>query len=315
VALLIPLLNLLILSVLAVLAVLVVRRRPGSLLHRYFALTSLALIAWLGSLYALLYLPPGPSLTLIGRVNFGAVLVAVTLSFLFVSELAGRQPGGNRHRIVWVETAALIALTVATPLVDRREAVVAGVHVTEIGPLFALFALHVAAYPALAGTCAFQARNDVRERVRSQLTLVAAGILVTAVINIITGVVLPYGYGIFAYEEPGALAVAAFAGAVGYAILTARLFDLRLVIRRTVLYAALFGIIEKVYSALVEGAAHAIPGTTPAEQHLLSVVLVAMIAVAYHPFRTWLEGWLDRLLFGKHHRDRLERGTHRSIVS
>lgn len=290
------------LSSLALMGGLVLRRRPSDPLHRRFAATALALIGWLSTLHLLFHAGPGTPLTLVGRANFACILVAATTSFLFVCGLAGEALKPAWSRAIAIETSLLALLTVATPLVDRLESAAGGSHATAVGPLFPAFALHTVGFPVLAGILAYGARGAVGRRVRSQLALVGFGILATAAVNIVTGIVLPYGYGIFALEEWGALCVAAFAGAVGYAMLTERLFDIRIVVRRTVLFAILFALLEKAYSALVEGLVRSTPGLGPTERHLLSVAAVAVIAATYGPLRKWLEPRLDRLLFGRRHR-------------
>lgn len=303
----VPVIYAAVVSALLGLAALVFLRGRRSPANRLFAVTCLALSVWIASLFYMLRLPEVPFLTAVGRLNFAAVLAAVAPAFLFTCALARVQLGRNAVFAVTAESAVLTLITLATPLVDRAEAVRVGVHVTETGPLLPLFALHVVGYPLAAGYLAYRRRSALTARVRSQLALVGAGIVATAAVNAVTGLLLPYGYGIFAYEEAGALAVAAFASCVGWAILTKRLFDVRIAIRRAVLYAVMFALIEKAYSALVDGAARAVAGDSEVTRHLLSAGAVALIAATYSPFRRWLEPLLDRLLFPRSRRRQASR--------
>jgi hypothetical protein len=290
-----------VLAALAAMAVLVLRRKPGALLHRLFTLTCLALIVWLGSLYALFH-GSTANLTFLGRINFASIAAAVALSFLFVAELASVELGSWIRWAILAEGTVVALVSVMTPLVDRLESVHDGAHVTDVGPLFFVFVIHTLGFPLAAAAVAYMIRDNGSVRVRSQLSLVGFGVAVTAAVNALTGIVLPYGYGVFSYEEVGALCVAAFAGAVGYAILTTRLFDIRLVVRKAVLYSILFALLEKAYSSLVEGAARAVPGESPAAAHFFSVAAVAFIAISFHPLRELLEPLLDQLLFGRRRR-------------
>src|SRR4051812_780013 len=109
--------------------VFVFAKNPASRLHRYFALFSLALLGWVGSLFAFnLQTAPGELLWL-GRFNFASVALAALLGYLFVREVGRRR---NRPALswLWVETGLLAAVTLLTPLVDQAEQVNAGEHVT-----------------------------------------------------------------------------------------------------------------------------------------------------------------------------------------
>lgn len=291
-------------SLLAGLAIVVYRRAPQFRLHRNFALTCLSLISWLLTLYFLVRSNDSALLTPIGRANFVSVLLAVTFSFHFVSDLARIRLTKRRRLFLAVETLVMSALTLFTPLIDRLESVRDGDHVTIIGPLFVLFALHVTAYPVAAGVIGLRAMRSARAHVRDQLLFVAVGILVTAGVNVVTGIVLPYGYGIFSYEEVGALSAVVFVGSVAYAILVDRLFDIRVVIKKTLVIALLVAFVEQVYSESISLFINRVPGSesSPLVQHAVSVGTVLFIAATFHPLKEWLEKQLARMFRLRHAR-------------
>ena len=98
-------------------AVFIYSRDPHSRLHAYYALLALALLGWVGTLFLFGSLPEGTLLLTVGRANFAAAALVATASFLFVAELAGRRL--TLLRLLWIETLLLIALSLASPLVDR----------------------------------------------------------------------------------------------------------------------------------------------------------------------------------------------------
>jgi signal transduction histidine kinase len=93
-----------------------------------------------------------------------------------------------------------------------------------------------------------------------------------------------------------ALSFAAVPVSIGISILKYRLYDLDVVVSRTVLYGALVGIITLVYLAIVVGVGSLI-GTEG--NLLLSIVATAVIAVAFQPLRDLLRRFANRLVYGR----------------
>jgi signal transduction histidine kinase len=93
------------------------------------------------------------------------------------------------------------------------------------------------------------------------------------------------------------VASAAMSAAIAIAILRYRLFDIDLVISRTVAYAALAGVIAAFYIGVVAGVGGLLAAGS--ESHLLlAVVATAFVAVAFQPLRTRLERLANRLVYG-----------------
>ncbi len=85
----------------------------------------------------------------------------------------------------------------------------------------------------------------------------------------------------------------ALSGAVTLAIVRYRLYDIDLVLNRTVLYAVLTGGAVLVYVAIVAGLSSVVPGRAG------GAVAAAVIAVAVAPVRSRLQRAIDRLLRGQ----------------
>src|SRR5579864_598895 len=94
------------------------------------------------------------------------------------------------------------------------------------------------------------------------------------------------------------LAFAALWVAIAIAILRHRLFDIDLVISRTVAYGALAVLISASYIAIVAGIGSLLAvGST--SRLVLAVVVTAAVAVAFQPLRSRLERLADRVVYGK----------------
>jgi len=276
-------------------AVFVYSRDPRSRLNGYYALLALALLGWVGTLFVFNGLAEGNSLLLVGRTNFAFAAIAVTACYFFVAELAGLRT--RLAPLLWIETLALAIVSAVTTLIDRTETIQAGQHFTVYGPLFAAYILHVAAYLAGAIIIAFRHHDRLPDRTGSQLRLVGAGTLATAVIAVTTNILLPYAFGDFRFIHVGTLSTILLLAAVGYAVFAYRLFDIRIILRTTLVLAVLVSLALEVYQASVAALAELLPLGDPAQRHLAAVTVALVVnASTGGALRSWLERIADRLI-------------------
>jgi hypothetical protein len=87
--------------------------------------------------------------------------------------------------------------------------------------------------------------------------------------------------------------------AVGIAILRYRLFDIDVVINKTLVYGALAAFIGAVYVALVVAVPYLIGGADSEPSLALSIAATAIVAIAFHPLRERLQRLANRLVYGK----------------
>jgi hypothetical protein len=84
--------------------------------------------------------------------------------------------------------------------------------------------------------------------------------------------------------------------AIGMAILKYRLYDIDLVINKTVVYGAMAAFITAVYVAIVVGIGHA----EGSSRNLgLSIAATALVAVGFQPVRERVQRFANRLVYGK----------------
>jgi hypothetical protein len=277
-------------------AFLVWLRNPGSQANRHFALASLCLLLWLGTLLAFGRADDAREALWVGRLNFAAVPPAALFGHLFVRDLANLGRARAHVALSW-GTALLALLTLFTPLVDEAELVgtgPAGRHVTVFGPLFPPYLVFVAGLLATAVSLAFRCRLSAPRPQRDQLGLVGGGILATACVALVTNALLPFALGDFRYIDVGPLSTALFLLAVGYAVARHRLFDVRLFVRRTLVASLLLSFVLAAYGAVVVLATERFAGEG---QGTLTRFGVLFIALSFDPLRRYLERQVDRRLF------------------
>jgi signal transduction histidine kinase len=81
------------------------------------------------------------------------------------------------------------------------------------------------------------------------------------------------------------------------AILKYRLYDIDVVIGRTLVYGALAAFITSVYVGIVVGIGTLV-GSGGKPNLVLSIVATAVVAVAFQPVREWLQKFANRLVYG-----------------
>jgi signal transduction histidine kinase len=92
------------------------------------------------------------------------------------------------------------------------------------------------------------------------------------------------------------LAINAIPAAIGIAVLRYRLYDIDVVINRSVLFVLLAGFITGVYALIVVGLGRAVGSQN---NLALAVVATAVIAVAFEPVRLRAQRWADRVAYGQ----------------
>ena len=276
------------------------RRRIGrrSRLRRVFFFLSLSLLCWQLTLFVEDRTPLPAAQLWLGRANFTAMVFAVYFALRFVQEVPAKEAVKKSALSYWLlaETWLLAGLTMFTPLIDAAERVEAGRAITTFGPLFSLYFLHVADYLIAALVLAFRERRRGTSRiVRRQLTLIGAGMLLTGGVAFVTNALLPYGFGNFRFCDLGTFSTLAFVLSITYATLLHRLFDLRFILRETLVYGLLMTFVLSAYSSAVFLITQYL--TEGAEK--VTQFAVLLIAFSLDPLRRFLEKKADRLLFSK----------------
>ena len=83
--------------------------------------------------------------------------------------------------------------------------------------------------------------------------------------------------------------------ATGVAVFRYHLYDLNLVIRKTVVYAVLAGFVTMVYAGVVAG----LSGLVGGDSLVLSIVATGIVAGLFQPVRRWATRLANRLVFGR----------------
>jgi signal transduction histidine kinase len=232
---------------------------------------------------------------------FGVLLLT---PLLFPS---GRPPSPRWGPVLWVAVGGALVVTVLAmlnptyELQDARRVVVrtpigieavGNIEETTIGGF--LFALLAATLLATVTSVVVRYRRSRGEE-RQQLKWFAFAAALLVVVPF--GDLLPRGL-----EPVGNVAfgvILAFLPiSAGIAILRYRLYDIDLVINRTLVYGALAGFITAVYVGVVVGIGNAI-GARGEPNLGLQIAATALVAVAFQPVRERIQRLANRLVYGR----------------
>lgn len=106
------------------------------------------------------------------------------------------------------------------------------------------------------------------------------------------------GLVLFGSATLGVLAVPIVPVAAGAAIVKYRLYDIDLVINKTLVLGIMAGVITAGYVGVVVGIGTLI-GVSASSNLVLPLVATALIAMVFEPARRRVQGWADRLVYGR----------------
>ena len=235
--------------------------------------------------------------------------IAIPSTFVLLLFPTGTLPSRRWRPVAWFAGAVLVLSTLGNALAPG---VIQGTDTVNplgvggrMGQVFSVLegAFGLVALAGLASLASLVFRFRRADQVeREQLKwLVYTGVLL--VVAVIAGIVVTavLGPSDFSTNIQNAIVAGAFAlvpVAIGVAVLRYRLYDIDLVINKTVVYAALAVFITAVYVGIVVGLG-ALVGSGSSKPNLgLSIVATALVAVAFQPVRSRVQRLANRVVYG-----------------
>ncbi len=232
----------------------------------------------------------------------GIILVLTYLLLLFPD---GRLPSRRWRPVAWLAAVAVVITVIpvavtAWPVPGRMlasidESAPAGSPITfkvayniQIAGVLLMFVLGIVSAVSLVVRYR-RATGD--ERAQLKWLAYAGAFLVTALIA--SSPLFHVGENVL----PG-IALVMVPAAVGIAMFKYRLYDIDVVINKTVVVAVLAAFVSAVYLAIVVGIGAAI-GTRGKPNVLLSIAATAIVALAFQPLRERARRLADRVVYGK----------------
>jgi signal transduction histidine kinase len=258
--------------------------------------------------YALSYSPGSlPGGLVVGWVACWNYAIAFPLMpFVFLLFPHGQLPSRRWRSLAWMAGTSGAVILLLAPFrsgpLEYFPDIANPVGVSAIQPDFVRFA--ALPYFALLVTCTASLVVRLRRAngdERQQLKWVTAAALLFGVEALVGPIFLPA----LLHSVLSGLAVVVFAGAIGIPVLKYRLYDIDMLISRSVVYGTLTAAVVAVYLLMTGLGGVVLNSATP----LPAVVAAMVVAVGLAPARDRLQRAVDRLLYGER-RDPLRAVSH-----
>ncbi|MEX2405764.1 MAG: histidine kinase, partial [Actinomycetota bacterium] len=236
--------------------------------------------------------------------------IAPMITFLFLLFPDGHLPSRRWRPVGWAAGVLIVALVVLAAVDPNLEmpggasnplGIEAGGQGIEAAVGIGFLLLVVFAIASVASLIVRYRRSVGDEREQIKWLMFAGGLLAVwiALQTIGTGAGIPWLVDSFAATALSALAFLAVPVAVGIAMLRYRLYDVNVVIRKTVVVALLAAVISLVYVAIVVGLGAVFVGFDASSGGPLPLVAAVVIALAFQPLRTGANRLANRLILGE----------------
>lgn len=287
----------------AVICVTVLAKNYKSVTNRAFAILIFALVCWTGSTYLSVNSTFAP-LFLVRFVMFWVVVENTSFYFLTKVFPSKSFTLSLRPKIELLFSLIVMATTLSPFLFTHLATDSAGVSSPVVGPGMVLFLAHVAWF--VVGGIVTVVRRFVKstglERAQARSLLIGAAILYALVP--ISNFIMPLVFNVSFQMILSPIYTTLFAFVIGYSIITQKLFDIRLVVARSVSYILLLVILAGFYAAAILAAqAFVFPNANYSTGYIaLQIVLATIMAFSFQPLRAWITKATDKVFF-KHSYD------------
>lgn len=288
------------------LGVVVLVKNPRQKLNQtfFFLLVSLVGWVWANTLSNLTNIPDRQILIYnYATFLFPALSVYFVLKFILILS-------GNYKKLSPVIRIVMIAATALAAVLGASPHVIAGIqksasgNIIIFGPLVSYYFLDIIGFGlAIIALLVVGLRNK-RGLEKSRLQLVSLGIFLTLVVSVATNLLVPIFADNFALSTLGPVSTIGMVAGFAYAIIRQKLFDIRLVVARSVMYILLLISLAAVYALAMFGLTQLFfkSSSVSPQQNAASVVMAIFLAFSFQPLRRFFEQLTNKLFF-RHHYD------------
>jgi signal transduction histidine kinase len=230
---------------------------------------------------------------------FFSALIAVSLQ-PFVFQLALET--SSKRIFSWIHFAAAWAVAffgVVFAALSLTPQILTSVHDlhSSFGPLQPAYDLFILASFVILGLNLAIARSRTSGHIRSQFGFILLGVSLSAAFAIVTNLLLPFLH-LGEMRFLGPVGLIFFIASTSYVILAHHLFDIRVAIRRTVVYSILLTTLFSAYGLLIFLFAQ-IFYLDSTDSLAVNFLATLVIGFSFDPLRRWLQDRTDKFLYKK----------------
>ncbi len=282
------------------LGVFVFSKNPKNVVNQVFGLLSIFIVGWVASNYLVDEIGDINRALIMTKVDFSLGILVTYLVFVFCIEFTKFEISRIYKILLLFIVLGISYLSLTTNLIVSGLDFFMDGYDVVFGQLEVVYDIFIFGFAAAGITILFLKYKKSAGLERSRILFVLLGLMITVVVAAISNLVLPYALPDFPkITRLGLYGLVFFVFFTSYSILAHHLFDIRVIIKRTVVYSILLAFVLGVYSlvilvfAQIFGTGGAITVKTIAPSLIATIFIVA----GFDPLRRILTKWTDSFLF------------------
>lgn len=285
-----------------VLGIFAYRANPKSKTNQFFVLLVLTTIVWLLVNHLEFTSIDKETALVYARLVICFAAAQIFFLFLFTHTFPNKSIQLNKSFLAVLVLYTLFVMALAlSPYIFTGIESMDPIPSPRAGPAIPFFA--VMAIGVFGGTIynLIKKTRNARGLIRQQLNYLSIGIITSFSLIALSNFILVIFFDNFNFLIFTPVYTLIMVGALAYAVVAHHLFDIRIIIKRTVVYSALLAFILSTYAAVIfvfstffGGEVAPLPTTSALVANLLAAVLIAF---GFGPLNKWLSNFTDKFLF------------------
>jgi signal transduction histidine kinase len=235
------------------------------------------------------------------RLTFFVISYSLCFLILFMNNFPSQIYKARFLNLGLLSLGTIIALISLHPIFIPTVKIIDGVSNVEVGPLYPIFPVYLLAFLIGMGVLLTKSWRNSTGYNRVKMRFLIFGISAMALLASITNLFLPLITGTNEYAKFGALFTLIFVGSTSYAIVRHKLFDIRLIVARSVTYLFSIVTIGVAYGLitfwLVDTLLFGSSNRGSVSQNTVNTLLAVMLAFTFQPIRGFFEKVTDKIFF------------------
>ncbi|HUA13104.1 MAG TPA: ATP-binding protein [Candidatus Sulfotelmatobacter sp.] len=280
------------------LGLLIVVRNPSQAINRNFAYMSLALVSW--SIANYLSDHVNTNVLFYTRLTILTGIVAIYCVLNFVNNFPTPTHFKRRFFLLFHTSLTIVLIPLSlTPEVIQSVTISGSSSTVTTSFIYWLFVFYVAYSLALLLVIIFKKRKETHlVSQKRQVSIVSWGIILYAVLAVISNVLLPLVINNWSSSRLGPAFTLILSGMVAYAIVRHRLFDIRLIIARSIAYllalATLAGAFTLIASSITN---YAFKNLNDSQARIIYTALAIVLALFYPAIKHYFDVFTRKIFY------------------
>lgn len=278
----------------------VLLRNHQNKVNRNFAFLNFAIVGWLLSLFVADTVNSENVALLALRIGLSVSVLMAFLFLVFSFNFTHQKFPNVLKYISYVLLLIFIPLSLTPAIVPTIRIENTGAQIGDVTALYTLHTAVLALFFIFGLVTIFRYRKKANTLEKQQIRLLVIAILFAFITNIVTGFVLEIFDFTGAGNLVGTFSLFVFSAITSYAIVKHKLFDIRLVVARTLGYLLAVVSLILIYSMLAFSVVEVIFAqfqTGQATRQLIYTALAVLTAFTYQPLKKFFDKWTNRLFY------------------